>query len=493
MIRLQVSEFGPIVKGAIDLKPLTIFVGPNNSGKSYFAVLAYALFRSLPPIYPFPHGLAWRVRRYRLYGEHYLPGLEETSAAELLDKGEALKSLQEWLRARADESRRGKITVLFKDLPDKLKQSLEKILLDYTNAASMTFGEELKRCYGTVIPELTRKNAKRPFEIAISQENPPLYIKMSHTNDNIKLIDSTFDVSDESFSVQIPPPILTRRPVTEREQFLLYELVERFFERIYREFLVDPYYFPAARSGILQSHKALASYVVSRSPLAGIEKLPEVPRLQGVVADFISKLLYLEKDRPTKLYDLAAFLESQVTKGVIDIEAGKLEYPEIYYEPDSGKFPLHRTSSMVSELAPMVLFLKYLIDPGDFVIIEEPESHLHPESQRKLATGIVKLIRARVKVLITTHSGDFVDQLSNFIRLGQLPEERRVKEGYSSEDFLSSGEVGAFLFKFNPTAGGTLIEELKVSPEEGIPEEEFAKVKEALYRETVFLHRAVSR
>jgi predicted ATPase len=175
------------------------------------------------------------------------------------------------------------------------------------------------------------------------------------------------------------------------------------------------------------------------------------------------------------------------------MESGKLEYPEIYYEPASGKFPLHRTSSMVSELAPVVLFLKYLIDPGDFVIIEEPESHLHPASQRKLAAGIVKLIRAGVKVLITTHSGDFVDQLSNFIRLSRIPEEQRVKRGYSAKDYLSSEEVGAYLFELDAKKGGSFIRELKVSPEDGIPEEEFAKVTEALYKETVYLHRAISR
>jgi predicted ATPase len=235
------------------------------------------------------------------------------------------------------------------------------------------------------------------------------------------------------------------------------------------------------------------NYIVRLSPLAGIEKLPEIPRLQGTVVDFLEKLLTLEKDRRTKLYDIATFIEGQVTKGIIDIETGKLEYPEIYYEPASGRFPLYRTSSMVSELAPIVLFLKYLIDPGDFVIIEEPESHLHPESQLELATGIVKLIRAGVKVLITTHSADFVDQLSNFIRLSQIPEEQRVKQGYSAKDYLSPEEVGAYLFELDSGKGGTFVKELKVTPVDGIPEEEFAKVTEALYKKTVYLHRAVSR
>lgn len=494
MIKLQVSDFGPIVEGTVDLKPLTIFVGPNNSGKSYLAVLAYALFRSLPPMYAFPGGLPlWRLRRFRFHPQHYLPGLGEIFPTELLDDKQVLKSLQEWLKSLVSKSRSGEISTLFKDLPDKVKQVIEKALQSSLNDCAITFGEELKRCYASEILELTRKTSQRGFNISISQEDPSLRLNMSYTHDNLRLVDSHFDVSNQSVSLRVPRTTLLRRPLTERDRFVLYELVERFLVETYGEFLVDPYYFPAARSGILQSHKALASYAVSLSPLAGIKEFPEIPKYTGVVADFVSMIINLEKDRRTKLYDIAAFLESQVTKGAIDIEAGKLEYPEIYYEPASGKFPLHRTSSMVSELAPMVLFLKYLIDPKDFVIIEEPESHLHPESQRKLATGIVKLIRAGVRVLITTHSDDFVQQLSNFIRLSRVPEEQRVKRGYSAKDYLNSEEVGAYLFELDWEKGGSFVKQLAVNAIDGIPEEEFAKVTEALYKETVYLHRAVSR
>lgn len=492
MITLQVSEFGPIIEGKVTVKPLTLFIGPNNSGKSYLAVLAYALFRSFPPVYPFPLILARRLIRRRIFPQRYLRGMEDVFATELWDNEETRKSLQEWLTKYSGGIENRKMSVLVKDLPGELRSAMEMSLRSLITEDAASLGEELKRCYGDVIRELTRRTAKRPFNIIVTQGTPPLRVEMSPTNDSLQAREPEFDVSNISLSM--PPAALLRRHTDEPLQVILYKLIEDFLQSACKEFSAAPYYFPAARSGILQSHKALASYVVSLSPLAGIEKLPEVPRLQGVVVDFISKLLYLEKDRRTKLYHVATFLEKEVTKGVIDIEAGgKFEYPEIYYKPDSGKFPLHRTSSMVSELAPMVLFLKYLIEPGDFVIIEEPESHLHPESQRKLAAGIVRLIRENVKVLITTHSGDFVDQLSNHIRLGQLSEEQRIKLGYSKEDYLLAEEVGAFLFRPDTKIGGTRVEELKITAQDGIPEEEFAKVKEALYKETVYLHRAASR
>ena len=53
------------------------------------------------------------------------------------------------------------------------------------------------------------------------------------------------------------------------------------------------------------------------------------------------------------------------------------------YQPQGWgeDLPLMNTSSMVSELAPVVLYLRHIVQPGDVLIIEEPESHLHPAMQ----------------------------------------------------------------------------------------------------------------
>lgn len=45
LLELEVKNFGPIVEAKVDLRPFTLFVGPSNTGKSYLAVLIYALHR----------------------------------------------------------------------------------------------------------------------------------------------------------------------------------------------------------------------------------------------------------------------------------------------------------------------------------------------------------------------------------------------------------------------------------------------------------------
>ncbi len=52
-IQIKVSDFGPIAEATVDLRPSAVFVGPSNTGKSYRAILIYALHR-------FFHGLRQR-------------------------------------------------------------------------------------------------------------------------------------------------------------------------------------------------------------------------------------------------------------------------------------------------------------------------------------------------------------------------------------------------------------------------------------------------
>ena len=45
-MKLTVKNFGPIREAKnIDISPMTIFVGPSNTGKSYLAMLIYSIFK----------------------------------------------------------------------------------------------------------------------------------------------------------------------------------------------------------------------------------------------------------------------------------------------------------------------------------------------------------------------------------------------------------------------------------------------------------------
>ena len=51
-LKIEVEDFGPISGGRISLKPLTLFIGPNNSGKSYAAMLIHSIFEAYTMTFP---------------------------------------------------------------------------------------------------------------------------------------------------------------------------------------------------------------------------------------------------------------------------------------------------------------------------------------------------------------------------------------------------------------------------------------------------------
>ena len=243
-----------------------------------------------------------------------------------------------------------------------------------------------------------------------------------------------------------------------------------------------PFYMPASRSGVLLGHRVLSSLIVRQASLAWTESR-ELPRLPGAITDFIEVLLQIEPRQTDEggIEDVARFIEQQVTRGRIDIDL-QATYPETRYADETGEYAVHQVSSMIAEIAPIVLYLRHLIEVGDLLIIEEPESHLDARNQGHLARAIAMLVNAGVKVLITTHSDFFVNQLSNLLMLSQFSGKRRPKR-YKKNEVLDPDDVGAYYF--DPTADGTIVRKLTVTPDNGIPTEPFTKVHRELYDEAV--------
>lgn len=141
--------------------------------------------------------------------------------------------------------------------------------------------------------------------------------------------------------------------------------------------------------------------------------------------------------------------------------------------------PVVRAASGIAELAPLSLYLKYIIRPGDLLILEEPESHLHPELQRLIARLLAFLVKMGVRVLITTHSDYLLHQINILLLLSRLSGEDRKTLGYMEDEYLNPEDVGAYLFKYEGNQG-YIIKELptidKETNEPEIPEDDLTEV-----------------
>ena len=488
-LKIGIENFGPISSGEIRLKPLTIFIGPNNSGKSYAAMLIRSLFESYsygPSIFSKePH------RFSRFISRRFAP----------IDIRIFSKEFPE-LKRQVEDFKEGEEL----EIP---KQSIDKLTNMIFEAYVKRLNDEIVRSFACRLNDLIRIG-KSSFALRINfdsynahliyqkgklktKEYPQLDMKIKVKGTKGYGPSIEIEEKEKEVLIKIDAP---RRKEKDRKEFMFFGvmdvIVSLCMSRIFENVGMPCYYLPAARSGILQAHKALAASIVRKSPYVGIESL-EVPKLSGTVSDFISSVIILPEEKGP-FYKLAQNFEKELIKGEILVRSlDENLYPEIRYGFQKTEIPLHRSSSTVSELAPLFLYLKYSIRSKSTLIIEEPEAHLHPENQRTLAKFLVKLIRKGVNIVITTHSEFLLEQLNSFILLSKIePKKRSEQYKYSEEDFLNPDEVAAYVFRYDTISVGHKILGVEITEEDGISQEEFIKVHETLYEETLKLQRGLS-
>ena len=499
MLTVSVENFGPIREGTVELRPLTVFVGPNNSGKSYMAMLLYAVARALAADFVWDTRWIHRPASLRRYSTTPLFGISDLDipdrALAALEDSEAREQIRAWITSCLSQDRESSVRpevveVDYADLPPSLRQALQITVEEYLDSLAGQIIREIERCFGTKISNLPSNfTLHKSSKISIGSTQPEFELRLESSDRNIASAASSVDLTSTRCS-------LYYFDIDADDSWPSWPLLEFLSEsagQIMRQMISRTYYLPASRSGILQSYKALASFFMRQSPLAGVDDLG-LPRLTGVVADFVSNILSLDVERKTNelIKDIAGFLESEVIRGSVSLKGGsKIIYPEIYYTRDGMSFELHKTSSMVSELVPIVIFIRHLTQPNDLLIVEEPESHLHPAAQQLLARAFARLLSQDVSLLLTTHSDYLLQQLTNLIRVEPLTGEKRDRFDYSDDESIPASSVGAYLFETTGEMPGSVIRELPVTDRDGIPEDEFTRVAESLYNEMVRLDRAV--
>ena len=184
---------------------------------------------------------------------------------------------------------------------------------------------------------------------------------------------------------------------------------------------------------------------------------------------------------------LASKLEESVLGGDVRSDGSSgfnIAIPAFRYQPKgwSENLPLTLASAMVSELAPVVLYLRHAVRPGDLLIIEEPESHLHPAKQVELIKLLTAAVRKGVRIILTTHSEWILEALENLIRISELPETAR-KEFDMDDSSLSKKMVGTWLFTQDQSRDGATVKEVVLDDEAGPFEVGFDDVALALHNE----------
>ena len=490
-LELEVANFGPIVKAKIDLRPLTVFVGPSNTGKSYLAILIYALHRFFrtgpyPIMQPITNGSLDDL------------DLPDNEFNRLPDN--EFERIRQALRAWevANHERNVALSAPVADLVLPLLRHVDGLFKE-------VLAEEITRCFGVDgTKDLIRHPGSNNAEVVLQSSGlgeggntAPFKYALSMTQTGPQLI--TAIPEEAPLRVEEPPRRYgySSRLLSWRDRIDRGEGVGEVSEHLANSvlsFILGPltrpaHYLPADRTGVMHTHRVLVSSLVNRASQSRLRQGDSLPDLSGVVADFLNQLIELgdlAERRRNGADALAKHLEQEILRGLVQIKTSAMGYPLFFYKPTGWKnsLPLMNTSSMVSELAPVVLYLRHVVQPGETLIIEEPEAHLHPAMQVEFTRQIAALIHAGVRVIVTTHSEWVLEELGNIVRCSELPEARRKK--IPQGDFaLRSNQVGAWLFKPKHRPKGSVVKEIKLDEETGLYPTDYDDVSLALYNDSV--------
>ena len=492
-LEIEVTDFGPIAKAELDLRPLTVFIGPSNTGKSYLAILIYALHSLFAADYRSARG-----RRGMTHPLLYSAAQDWWKKEDLSE--ESIRKLVGWLEdVYPDSEAKTAKTVLSSALPDNVA-ALVRPLLTALARTGHVVNAEVGRCFGvgTGTGRLIRQGSGRTASIVVQRHAPGV-------PDGTKPFRYDFSLEGNRPELTVSIPVWTPlcvendasvdrwllREVRRKQEHpffamdLIVELAASTMPHIVGPLSRPAFYLPADRAGVMHAHRVVVGALVDRAASAGLRRAPQVPTLSGVLADFLEELIEMgdAADREEQHGNgLAGHLERDVLEGSIRTELSETRYPSFSYRPKGWKknLPLMNTSSMVSELAPVVLYLRHLVRRGDTLIIEEPESHLHPAMQAALARHLAGLVHSGTRVIVTTHSEWLLDQFANLVRMSELEEKQRM--GLTGgEVALRPDQFGAWMFKPKQRPKGSIVEEIRIDPDAGGLLSDYSDTAEQMY------------
>lgn len=460
--KTSVENFGPIRKGTVELRPLTVFTGDSDTGKSWLATLIYSMysttsFRSLGRYFENPHGSS---------------SMDERKKLEFPD------NIEKWYN---DYTSQEKIFFSESDLRI-IEARMDKVVLNIiTNT---------ERCLGVKsYKEFKRWGSKRETKLRVCSlgrnSRGSIFYGLTLNNDGRNIYSSMPKKIAVEKSRRIDEylgRLLFDDTVANNEQirnFLLNFIVRL----LYRKEMgaIGSVYLPAGRIGLLNSFDILVTAILEKFT----EKRPEFDEVEhlypGTLSDFISTLTRVRPDndesKQERISKIANRIERNLLNGEIVVKFNSYKQPLFYYRSfKNGQIiPINRVSSSVTQLAPLVIFLRYTVNKRNIIVIEEPEIDLHPEKQVVLIYEIASLVQDGYKLLITTHSEWFTEALSNVI----------AYKGKTELPYINASDVGVWNFEIRNRNAGSVIREIKWNLDGGGYQTEFEAVSRRLYNEWI--------
>ena len=406
-MKIVVKNLGPLKQAEFELGELTIICGDNNTGKTY---ATYAVFGFLSE---------WR--------NAFSIRVPEKNIQQLLTEGVTELDIQTFVN----------------DAQNILKKGCKS----YTKRLPNIFASSPKKFIGSDFQVNLDTSDIQPvskFERTISATKSQLFFR-SKKQDKSKI---TISLLVEKEKVRIPNDIINR------------VIGEALKDIIFGHLFPKPFIASAERTGAAIFRKEL-NFARNRllEQMSMDKDVNSTKYLNKAYSDYalpvnenVEFTRHLEetaKEESFILKDHPALLED-----FSDIIGGKYavtKNDELYYIPKSNqrlKLTMDESSSAVRSLLDIGFYLRHVAQPGDLLMIDEPELNLHPKNQRRIARLFSRLVNIGIKVFLTTHSDYIIKELNTLIMLSRnKPYLKKISEdeGYKSEELITADKIRVYI------------------------------------------------
>lgn len=404
--KLFVEQYGKIKSAEIEMAPLTLFVGDNNSGKSFLLSLLWGIenlgmevllghFSDKDEIEETAALFSWISKQIDVAienGTHSVPVLEIADLLEIFLNNQLEKNKDELVKAifNSEQVRVGKIAIKFCDINNlqlKFQVNDDRGLVMFVEGSAKRYG----------------------IEGSIS--------------------------SEKSFLL---------------DSFLLWFFLKGIYCLIMNinmhEETSGSIYLPAARTGFMLT-KDIINKVGRKNTFNIYSNKETITPFVRPINHFLDIMgdMSLDYSRKDKFLKLASDMEKEMADRAIEIST--MPNKEVQYIPNGYQegIPLRLTSAVVTELSPIILILKHVSKVERFYY-EEPEMCLHPQLQHKMGKMICRAVNSGISMIITTHSDIILQHINNMIKTSKCEERIKICEelGYTRQDFLGCEQVKVY-------------------------------------------------
>lgn len=441
-MKTSIKGMGAIKEGEIEIKPLTVFIGPNNSGKTWAAYGTSSIVSQF----------SWGK-----YTEFFLNNSLEENYSEIEEMVETLLNNR---IARID------IIKFFENNLDFYFNNLAKLsplwMSEFLATNTVSFDNlSFKVDAQNEIKYAVDKFLYKSIDVKIFfDEEKEAFLKIYKEEQNSVAF---FDISDKA-----------SKGMSKDVRDAIYSLL---FQYMNQSLYKNVRYLPAERTGFVVllasgikdkmkemkvEEKSSEKVEDDSSEDDDVETLMPYPIRDMIHLLFIIKQPFemnellkkrMENKKLKKFLNLSTVFETKVMGGKLKYEEGAVinGVSNLYYRlKEREDLPLEMSvvSSTIKDLTPLSIYLKCFLNEGELLVIDEPEMNLHPANQARFMEFLVMLVNSGIKVMITTHSPYMTNHLESLIKAYNSKKKDLENLFYlgSRDAFISKENVSVYYF-----------------------------------------------